>query len=176
MIKSPLSSSAQFFLGFAVMIAVMIGAGQAQATPVVASTTVEVSALRLIQMTPIDDLEFGKIVKPSAGVTKFRLDRQGGSMQASGGDGVYLSGAQIGSMNIRGTIGEIYYLQANGATCDDPNMEFADVAFSGRTGPAGNFVFTRLSGNTVYYGGTLSVGSRTVPGQRTCTVTVTASY
>ncbi len=163
--------------GFFLLALLGLGAEKLLAAPVRASTTVSASSLLVIQLTALEELQFGRLIKPSSGTTSFKINNPNGSITVSGGNGMNLDNGVSGSIKVQGTPAETFTLQISDAVCDDPNMTFKEQVFWLNGTPGTSFVFAEPGGeNVLRYGGNLTVGAATKPGYRQCMFYTGASY
>lgn len=130
----------------------------------------DVTIIEPIQIVQSENLNFGFIVPPTAGLRFYKIDEFTNAASISGGGtgGAFLSGHHRGRYQITGTDGLGYDLQLiSGGTCSNTNIALTSIA-------AFNNGF--LDDADVYIGGTLRVNAAVPHGPHTCPYTLTASY
>jgi hypothetical protein len=126
----------------------------------------DVEIVELITIDEIDNLDFGRVAKPSVGSTRFIVDT-GGGITVLDSDGQALNGHHQGIYDIFGTDGAGYQLMVTAGLCDHTGLTLKDMTHD--AGPT-------LDNLGVNVGGTLTVDTSTTDGPHKCDYTLTAQY
>ncbi len=151
-------------------------AATAAAVPTTETFNANAEILTDLALTNPTELDFGKIVAPSAGTELFTVSTSG-VMSEGGGDGSAVSGHQAGVLDLNGDAGETVILNTSGTTFP--------VTCTGGTGTVtlNAISFSNASPTldtsgvaSVNLGGTLEVGSDATSDVFTCAYIVEGDY
>lgn len=165
--------------GFAIVLGIaslspQSARGANPGNPAELAATADVKILSLITITEDFNLDFGKIIPPSAGSQRFTVDTDNNMTPGPGiggpGDGQAVGGHSRGRYQITGTAGEPYTLTIGSDGCTDPtNLIFSNLEHNGGFSPV-------LPQVDLHIGGRLEVNNSIAPGSYTCEYFIKAEY